>query len=296
MREQFIDKVFYGRAQTIILQANTIIAEYQRAGFVLTLRQLYYQFVARGLLKNDIREYKRLGTIISDARLAGLIDWDAIEDRTRNLRSPAHWDRPETVLQSAAAQFRLDLWADQARRVEVWIEKDALVGVIEAVCEEYRLPYFACRGYSSQSEQYSAGKRFNSYGQYVIILHLGDHDPSGIDMTRDNTDRLSLFAGVPIEVRRLALNMAQVREFNPPPNPTKFTDSRANEYVAQFGESCWELDALDPRTIADLISSEVETLIDRDAWDNALAAETEQRQQLSRLATNWSNIQWTITE
>jgi hypothetical protein len=152
--------------------------------------------------------------IINDARLAGRIDWDAIEDRTRNIHRSPSWDDPSEIVTACAAQYREDLWGDQCWRPEVWIEKDALVGVIEPVCERYRVPFFACRGYTSQSEQYRAGKRFEGVqnkGQKPIVLHLGDHDPSGIDMTRDNTDRLKMFAGEDVEVRRLALNMDQVR-------------------------------------------------------------------------------------
>ena len=98
--------------------------------------------------------------------------------------------------------------------------------VEKPVAERLRVPYFACRGYVSQSESFAAGVRFADHfrrRQTPIVFHLGDHDPSGIDMTRDNADRLHLFAGQRVEVRRLALNMEQIEEFNPPPNPAKET-------------------------------------------------------------------------
>src|SRR5512139_1588276 len=155
----YVPKSFSSNSMSIIEKANEIIAEYARLGFDLTLRQLYYQFVSRALIPNKDTEYKRLGSIINDARLAGLIDWDAITDRTRNLRSLSHWDDPGDIIYSAARSYHINRWEDQEYRVEVWIEKDALVGVIEGVCTDLDIPYFSCRGYTSQSEMWAAAQR-----------------------------------------------------------------------------------------------------------------------------------------
>jgi hypothetical protein len=293
--ECFIDKRFTRANAAVIEQANVIIADYQRQGFTLTLRQLYYQFVARALVPNTQQSYKRLGQIVNDGRLAGLIDWTAIEDRTRNVRAVPMWDSPVSILESCAEQFRVTRWDDQPCHVEVWIEKDALVGVIEPVCAEFAVPHFACRGYSSQSEQWRAGRRFRraaDHGKRVVVLHLGDHDPSGIDMTRDNEDRLGMFAGDPamVEVRRLALNMDQVRRYRPPPNPAKETDSRAGEYKARFGSKSWELDALDPPVIDRLIRDQLTELIDADAWDAATRREEDARHLLRATADRWPDV------
>lgn len=292
--ELFIDRKFSDSSLAIIEQANSIIADYQAQGFTLTLRQLYYQFVSRDLIANKQSEYKRLGSIINDGRLAGLVDWDAIEDRTRNVRTHSAWDDPSEIIQSAANSYAEDLWADQTYRPEVWIEKDALIGVIEPVCHRFKVPYFACRGYSSQSEQWRAGKRFADVfeaGQTPIVLHLGDHDPSGIDMTRDNADRLTLFAGEEVEVKRLALNFDQIRRYRPPPNPAKETDSRAASYIEQFGGKSWELDALDPKVIDALISSEIEDLINPEKWEKAKQREARRQNILSKMALNWSEVE-----
>src|SRR3954471_20656066 len=108
----------------MIAKANEIIATYAAQGYDLTLRQLYYQFVARDLIPNRQSEYKRLGAIINDARLGGLLDWDYIVDRTRNVRSMATWGDPSDIISASARQFRIDKWEHQPTRVEVWIEKD----------------------------------------------------------------------------------------------------------------------------------------------------------------------------
>jgi hypothetical protein len=271
----------------VIRQANEIIEEYAAQGYDLTLRQLYYQFVSRDLIPNNQKEYKRLGDIISAGRRAGLIDWDRIVDRTRNLRKTSTWKDPAEIVEACAGQFAVDLWDGQDYRPEVWIEKDALVGVLEVACEPYQIPYFSCRGYTSDSEAWSAAQRLREWaraGQTPIIFHLGDHDPSGIDMTRDITDRVKLFSGLPIPVIRLALNMAQVEEHGPPPNPAKTTDARFTAYQAAHGDESWELDALDPQTITALIQQQIEGLLIRDRWGAAKEQQEEFRGQLKGIA------------
>ena len=293
-KTRYIEKKFSSGSLAIIERANEIIEEYQAQGFSLTLRQLYYQFVARALIANKQTEYKRLGSIVNDARLAGLIDWDAIEDRTRNLQDLAHWETPEEILAGCASQYRVDMWAGQKYRPEVWIEKEALIGVIEGVCQELDVPFFACRGYTSQSEQWRAGnraRRSRNIGQRPVILHFGDHDPSGIDMTRDNKDRLGIFApSSTLEVRRLALNMAQVEQYGPPPNPAKMSDSRFEGYAREYGDESWELDALEPQVIADLIRTEVNGMINRRAWNARAKLMAEQKELLGRLSDDWSLV------
>ncbi|KKL29027.1 hypothetical protein LCGC14_2369240 [marine sediment metagenome] len=132
----YINVKFRAGSLAIIAKANSIIEEYAAQGFTLTLRQIYYQFVARDLIANKQTEYKRLGSIINDGRLAGLIDWQSIEDRTRNLEHNPHWDGPEEILRSVHRSYGIDLWSTQPVRPEVWIEKEALVGVIEPVCQD----------------------------------------------------------------------------------------------------------------------------------------------------------------
>lgn len=283
MRIIYEEKRFSKSSMQIINAANEIIEEYQEQGYMLTLRQLYYQFVSRDLVPNTMQSYKRIGSIVNDGRMAGEIDWDAIEDRTRNVRRPSTWESPSSIMRAVVSQFAIDRWDMQEYRPEVWIEKDALVGVISGVCEEFQVPYFACRGYNSQSEQWAAGQRFETYmdrGQIPIVLHLGDHDPSGIDMTRDNESRLTLFAGSQVDVRRLALNWDQVKRYNPPPNPAKLTDSRADGYIKNFGKDSWELDALEPSVISDLVSSAINDLLDPEQWDKALEKERGGQQEL----------------
>ena len=287
MHIAYEERKFSNSSLLIISQADDIIKEYEAQGFTLTLRQLYYQFVARDLIPNTVQSYKRVGSIINDARMAGMISWEAIEDRTRNLKSLSTWVSPSNIIRSAAYWYRIDKWQYQTYRPEVWIEKEALVGVIAGVCEELQVPYFACRGYNSQSEQWAAGRRMLDYSngdQTPIIFHFGDHDPSGIDMTRDNTDRLEIFAEQPIIVERLALNSDQVRKYNPPPNPAKATDSRYESYRDIYGEMSWELDALEPRVIVDLVRKAILGVRSETAWTEAIREEEKGRKELQAIA------------
>jgi hypothetical protein len=271
----------------MIEQANEIINEYAAQGYSLTLRQLYYQFVARDLISNTVKSYNKLGSIINDARLAGLVDWLAIEDRTRNINDAPRWDDPADAINAVLQQYRTDIWATQPRRVEVWIEKNALTGVIHRTCRSLDVPYFACIGYVSQSEEWRAYRR--SMDHPLTILHLGDHDPSGIDMTRDNDSRLNDVFGGDVDMIRIALNMDQVEEYDPPPNPAKMTDSRFQDYAAQFGTSSWELDALEPSVINALITSHVEDLRDEDIYQDALIEQKEGRDRLQDIYNELEN-------
>lgn len=286
----YTPKTFRGAAAERIEQANAIVADYATQGLTLTLRQLYYRLVASDVIPNNFRSYKNLQRIINDARLAGLIDWNAIEDRTRNLDSPSSWEGPAVIISAAASSYRRNLWFDQEYYVEVWVEKDALLGVIQKACREHRLPFFSCRGYTSQSEVWTAAMRLRATGKPCVVLHLGDHDPSGVDMTRDIEDRFHLFGAKHAEVRRLALNMDQIHELNPPPNPVKFTDSRASDYESKFGQSSWELDALEPNYIIKLIHDEVATLIDSDKWSNRLNLERDERSQLRDISNRYDEL------
>ena len=295
MKIQYVDKSFRGASLDIIRTAEAICEQYEAGGYELTLRQLYYQFVARGHLANTDQNYKRLGAIINDARLAGLIDWDHISDRTRYLRGYNQWDSPSDIINASAAQYRRNLWAvtDQPFRPEVWVEKDALVDVVKRACSDYQVPFFSCRGYVSQSEMWAAGRRMRNHyrrGYTPMVIHLGDHDPSGIDMSRDIEDRLGMFAEQPVEVRRIALNMDQVETYGPPPNPAKLTDSRGSDYIQRFGTESWELDALEPSVLVALIQAEVATMVDEDAWALGESADAAERDRMQTVAWRWDDI------
>ena len=291
MKRCYIDKKFRGDTLVMIMRAAEIVREYSAMGYNLTLRQLYYQFVSKDLIANKQTEYKRLGSIINDARLAGMLDWNAIEDRTRNVKSVSHWDSPDQIVDACVRSYNIDKWEGQEYYVEVWVEKDALVDVVGRAAEKLDVPYFSCRGYVSQSEMWAASQRIlrrTGDEKDCFIIHLGDHDPSGIDMTRDIQDRLELFTLEDterlVQVKRVALTMDQIEELGPPPNPAKLTDSRCRGYIKKYGRESWELDALPPEYINELIEAHVGKYIDTVLWDERVEKQEKEREQLRQAA------------
>lgn len=289
---RYIAKRFSKASQELIGHANRIIAAYDAQGLSLTLRQLYYRFVATGLIPNKQTEYKRLGSVINNGRLAGLIDWNAIEDRGRNLNRISSWGDPSDIIDTCAKSYAIDLWQDQSYRCEVWVEKQALEAVIEDAASTLAVPSFACKGYTSQSEMWRASQRFIHYdaqNQVPVIIHLGDHDPSGIDMTRDIQNRLEIF-GIPMEVNRIALNMDQIDKYNPPPNPAKLTDTRAAGYITKYGSESWELDALEPAVLRDLIQNTIRAYLDDTKFNERKKQQEKERELLTKTSDHWDSV------
>lgn len=276
MKEEFVTHRFSTSSLATIDKINGVLEDYQAQGYKLSLRQLYYQLVSRAWIENSVKSYKNIGSLVSDARLAGLIDWSMIEDRGRSTTANSHWINPGSILESAAYSFKLDKWADQLWHIEVMVEKDALSGILEPVCRKLDIAITANKGYSSSSTMYEIGQRLyakRDQGKRICIIYLGDHDPSGIDMTRDVDDRLGLFSYSEVEIVRVALNWEQVEEWQPPENPAKETDSRFAAYAEKFGESSWELDAVEPETLAELVTSAVLERRDEELFAVALARE-----------------------
>ena len=292
--EMFVPKRFSPDHQLIIDHADSICREYQDQGLTVTLRQVYYQFVSRDLLPNTQQSYKRLGSILNDARMAGQLDWSYMEDRGRNVRGGFGGYRdPGHYLSRVANGYVEALWNGQQYRPEVWVEKEALISIVDQGAAPWRVPTFACKGYVSQSEMYAAAKRMESRfasGLTPIVIHLGDHDPSGVDMTRDIRDRLSLMAGEDVQVIRIALTMEQIQEQNPPPNPAKITDSRATDYIAEYGQESWELDALDPAYLRDLIQDTIARYVDTDAYQAAEEHEEENEDRIRTITDRWADL------
>lgn len=290
MKEQFKEINFRQDSLDRIELCNQIIEDYQGQGLRLTLRQLYYQLVTRNAIPNIERSYKNLSTLVSDARLAGLMDWEAIEDRVRQPRRQNEFEDLRELTEAAIHSYRLPRWKGQEWYAELWVEKDALAGVLNPLASEYHVTMMVNRGYSSQSAMYESAERFNSSrdGRVPILFYLGDHDPSGEDMVRDIAERLSMF-GVPgLEVRKLALTMDQVERYNPPPNPAKISDPRATAYIREHGNSSWEVDALPPETLSEIIRKAFDEIVDTAKMDKVKRKEEADKRLLRRLVKSKS--------
>lgn len=297
MKQAFESKNFRPSSLSLIEKVNEVLATYAAQGYTMTLRQVYYQLVAADVIPNKQTAYDNLGALIVDARRAGMIDWRLMEDRTRNIAQINAWETTESFAENFDYWFRQERWKEQSTIIELWVEKEALAGVIQRAANKYFMPWMACRGYMADIEMYDAAqrmlRRYRATKQKTVILHFGDHDPSGIDMTRDNADRLYYFGcgSAVVEVVRVALNMDQVQTHNPPPNPAKQTDCRFKGYADLHGEYSWELDALKPEILAGLVDSHWEELVDKRVWNKAVLYEKAGKEQLKDLSTRWSNIE-----
>lgn len=284
MKEKFQDIRFTDASVQAIDRVNSIIEDYARQGYRLSIRQLHYQFVSRNWYANTKRNVKNLESLVSNGRMAGLIDWDAIEDRNRETQRVETWDSMGKFLQRLNNAYRRSKWKNQANYVEVMVEKQALEGILLPVCNRWEVAFTANKGYSSSSSLYERGKYLQSMRdvekKQVHVIYLGDHDPSGIDMTRDVLDRLSLFSDGAVNVHRVALNLDQVTQWKLPENPAKMTDSRAEDYVEKFGEASWELDAIPPAELVRLVEGQITSLIERTQWNRDLDTQNRERSDL----------------
>lgn len=291
------DITFNDEQMEIIERCNGLIEKYEANSISLTLRSLYYRFISlwptvldkKNEGRNLPKHYKKLGALLVQARLAGEVSWEALEDLTRNLEKRSHWTKPSEILESAYQSYGENLWATQPLVVEHWIEKDAAINTVKGVCEENDVPYFSCRGNCSLSEMWIAGRRirdrYRKTGKPTTILYGGDLDPKGWDMDRDIQSRLSMFAEMQVDFRRIYLTPEQIELYHPEPLPTKDSDTTTAAFREEFGEDApaYELDSMDPIDIRDEIQLQIEELRDPDLWDAAVARQDASKTTLRRM-------------
>jgi hypothetical protein len=317
MSREFFER-YKPKDETVVLLEHIIkiIDDYAGQGLTLTLRQLYYQLVSKDLIRNEEKQYKRVGEIVSRARRGGWLDWDALEDRVRRPNSPPEYKDLDELINAALNSYRLPRLNGQESYVELWVEKDALAGVLYPIANRYHITLMVNRGYSSTSAMKDAGERLRSVCKEMsvdkaYVLYLGDLDPSGEDMVRDVGERLHEYVNsgwlftyaevdgkpktvaekeydrnkrldphIDVMVRKLALTMDQVEEHEPPPNPAKKTDSRFAKFQEEHGDESWEVDALPPSVLRDIIENELDELIDQEKVDEIKAQEEKDKKLL----------------
>lgn len=262
-------------------EINVIIEEYGAQGYKLTLRQLYYQLVSRDIIPNKQSEYAKLSHLLKNGRMGGVVDFDAIEDRIRVPKRPYWVSGVSNAIEDTIRQYWLDRQEGQDVYIECWSEKDALSNILYRVSSHYHIYLVINRGYSSCTAMHDAHKRFENHDNNVI-LYLGDHDPSGLDMVRDIQDRLDEF-GSSVEVIPIALTTAQIRQYNPPPNWAKITDPRAKWYIQEHGNTSWEVDALEPNVLHKLLQQHIEYRIDMNHFREVIEQENEDKATLRRM-------------
>lgn len=290
MKEQFTDKLRLSKSNIERLSTiNSILEEYQAEGYVLTLRQLYYQLVSRNIIPNELKEYAKLSSLLTKGRMAGVVDWSIIEDRIRRPHLPYWVTGIPDAINDIISQYRLDRQRDQETYIELWVEKDALSGVLKRITNKYHIRLMINRGYSSTSAMYDAHQRFKKEidcGKRCVILYLGDHDPSGLDMIRDIGDRLGDFFTV-VDVMQIGLTMEQIKQYAPPPNPAKVTDPRAKWYIQEYGNTSWEVDALPPPVLNKLVEDNILNHINLNKFNSIVELESSEKEELKEFMQSW---------
>lgn len=287
MKEAFRSEKITPAKEAYIERANEILEEYADQNLRLTLRQLYYQLVARDFIPNLVQEYSKLSRIMVFGRMNGLVDWDYIEDRLRRPWIPYWNEGPADALKDTIDQYRLDRQAGQENYIELWTEKDAVSNILKQCSDFYHIRLVVNRGYTSCSAIKDAAERFKYQSGDPLILYVGDHDPSGLDMIRDIHDRLEEFDPRHFHVEHVALTWSQIEEFKPPPNPAKITDPRAKWYFEEFGSESWELDALRPEVLKKIVDEAIEQYVDLDKFLMICRKEDRDKKKLEKIMKEW---------
>ena len=276
-----VQKRLISRRKELIKRIDEIASEYYAQGMKITVRQVYYQLVARGIMENSKSAYEKISDLVADGRMAGLLDWSMIEDRTRFKRGNVHWENPQQIINAAAEQYRIDTRATQPVYVEAWIEKDSLVSILEATCSRLDVPCFSCRGFPSITALYEAANRFRDKDN-AVICYAGDHDPSGLKIPQVIKERFADFEAN-VHINRIGLTYEQVKELNLPPFPAKEQDKNYPEYVKNTGlTQAWELDALPPEILSGLFEEAISGLTDFDELERMQKLEKQDKTYFSR--------------
>jgi hypothetical protein len=251
----------------------------------MTVRQVFYQATVRGIVEKAETGYAKVQTDLTLMRRAGELPYRWLADNTRWQRKPNTFDTVEEALKETARLYRKNLWADSDSYVEVWLEKDALSGVIYPITSMYDVPLMVARGYASLSFLHLAADYINGLSVPAHIYHLGDFDPSGVNAGEKIEETLGEMAPeAEIYFERLAVTEEQISAWNLPTRPTKATDTRAKN----FGSISVELDAIEPNTLRDIVSDAIEGHLPQHQYEVLKAAEESERKLIKRLVAKLS--------
>lgn len=263
-----------------------ILAEYSEP---ITLRQLYYQLVARQKIGNNDGYYKKTSRDLTTARENGDIDPSKIEDRGRESSDGDYWnDRTaeefiQVSIRSLSRKY-LDYdfprWVGQPNYVEVWCEKDALRRIMEEIAGKYGVVVSVGKGFTSFTHANDTTQRFveqQDLGKDCKLLYFGDFDPSGEDMVRDLIGRIHEYGADEVTIQKCALTKAQVIEYNLPSDYAKAGDPRSKKFIEKNGNICVELDALRPDLLRSMIDTAIQTSINPQIWNDNIDSHERER-------------------
>jgi len=254
----------------------------EQIGERMTVRQAYYQLVARQAIENSLKSYKRFDALLTKARKDGSIDPYSFLDTSKPFLKQPSWNNLNDYIPSVKASYKRSVWPTQPEYVEFWLEKDALRGIIEPIAQKYDCCLVIGRGYQSITNILDARDRFdNDRNNY--ILYLGDFDPTGQDIPRSIEDNLTKFGANNFQLERIALTPEQIETYGLPPAPAKSKDSRTAGFVKKYGNKTVELDALTPQTLRHLTEKAILEHLDVEAYLHTLKLEEADKSKVDQL-------------
>jgi hypothetical protein len=231
----------------------------------------------------------KVSRVLVAAREAGRVPWEWVVDENRSAERVNLWDNPEPILRATVRQYRKDYWQDQPRVVEVWSEKGTVRGTLAPVLDEYGITLRVLHGFSSATLLHDAALEQAGTNKPTTVLYVGDYDPSGMSMSqRDIPGRLERYRGT-AEIVRLAILREQIAEHGLPgfPAGTKSGDPRHDWFVVNYGNTCWELDALPPPVLREVVEGAILRLLDRDLWERARMVEAAEIESMKGFFDGW---------
>jgi hypothetical protein len=276
------------RTTKIIDAAAKILA----AEYPMTLRQCFYRLVSIGVIENTRRDYQALSTYLTKARADGRINYAWITDRSRPEYYVDAFENPAEYADLIKRSYRKDYWHSQPRHIEVWTEKDSIIGSIEPVTNELGVTVRVGRGFLSTTRAYEIAQRFQaiSDGDKIIwVFYLGDFDPSGVAIEEDAAARVKAH-GAHFLIERLAIHRTDIAKFNLPPLRVKQSDTRSPSFTCKHGDEAVELDALPVTELRERIRQRVTELIDWDLWNRAINTEKAEIASITDFVNLWSNL------
>jgi hypothetical protein len=234
-------------------------------------------------------EMQRVYRLLLVARERGIIPWEWIVDETRKLERCSSWDDPAAFVRTVSQAYRRDFWKQQPKRVEVWSEKGTVRGVLAPVLDEYGVGFRVVHGFSGATAVHEVAQDYD--GRLLIILYVGDYDPSGMYMSaRDLPDRFAKYDGDHVILKRVALRREQLDALPWFPASDKKRDPRYAWFVRNYGDRCWELDALDPNDLRALVEKAIQAEIEPTAWKRCTVVEKAEQESLRTVLDNWNAL------